>query len=237
MKSSGLSSVLGRIFQIFLKWGSGNPNGEVSRVARAGERAAEMEVEITTGLVHDFSMRIGRWIGIGSVMLGLGGCLGPTAPQAPMETVLSVDLDRYVGLWHEVGRLPNGFQRPDDRDTTASYTKLPGGKIEVRNATLGSNGRARAVRGVAKPVPNSGNAKLRVSFFGPFYGDYWIIGLDEENYRWAVVGHPSRRYLWFLSRSPTPAAEDMTSMRQIALKQGYSLENLITPDPASIGRE
>jgi apolipoprotein D and lipocalin family protein len=193
----------------------------------------EMEVEKLRGLAEFLFMKNCWWVLAGSLGLGLGGCVGMKEKEPALETVTRVDLDRYAGVWHEVGRLPNWFQRPGDRDTTATYTKLAGGKIEVRNATLGADGRRREVRGVAKPVPNSGDAKLRVSFFGPFFGDYWIIGLEEKNYRWAVVGHPSRKYLWFLSRSPNPSSEELSAMRRVALGQGYSLENLITPTDAS----
>ena len=61
----------------------------------------------------------------------------------------------------------------------------------------------RTIVGRATVVPGSNNARLKVRFFGPFAGDYWIIGLDEKNYSWALVGHPSRRFLWILSREPT----------------------------------
>jgi apolipoprotein D and lipocalin family protein len=168
-------------------------------------------------------------------LLFFAGCA--TSPPPP-ATVPQVDPARYAGTWHEVARLPNWFQKPTDRDTTATYRLLPDGKIEVINSTTKQAGQRRDIRGTATPVPGSHNAKLKVRFFGPFAGDYWIIGLDPIDYQWAVVGHPSRKYLWFLSRSPTPATADLQKMRAAALAAGYSpasLTQLITPPdyPAS----
>ena len=81
-----------------------------------------------------------------------------------------------------------------------------------------ANGRAWA-------VPGGGNAQLKVSFFWPFRSDYWIIGLDE-NYRWAVVGNPNRKYLWILARTPELPADQLERALQAARAQGYDLEQL-----------
>lgn len=161
----------------------------------------------------------------------LTACASRPAP-APMTTVPSVDISRYTGTWHEAARLPNRFQRHSDRDTTATYTLRPDGRLTVLNATTRADGARKQIRGTASVVPGSGNARLRVTFFWPFTGDYWIIGLDEKTYEWAVVGHPSRNYLWFLTRSPQPAPEIMAKMRQTALAQGYTLDRLIVASPA-----
>ncbi len=173
-----------------------------------------------------------------AVLLGLfctaifGGCaIRHALPE--VTTVPSVDLVHYTGLWHEVGRLPNFFQRDTDRHTTATYTSRPDGRIDVLNSTTRADGLRKQIRGIASVVPDSGNAKLRVSFFWPLAGDYWIIGLDNTGYQWAVVGHPSRNYLWFLARNPTPPEEVMEKMRQIALEQGYNLDKLILAKPFS----
>jgi apolipoprotein D and lipocalin family protein len=85
-------------------------------------------------------------------------------------------------------------------DTQASY-RLEGDIVRVRNRCRRSDGGIAEANGVAKVVEGSGNAKLRVSFFRPFYGNYWILALDP-NYRWVLVGEPSRDYGWVLSRSP-----------------------------------
>lgn len=145
---------------------------------------------------------------------------------APVTTVASVDLARYLGLWHEAARLPMRFQRQCVADTTAQYGLLENGKISVTNRCRTKDGSFDQANGKAKVVENSGNARLKVSFFWPFSGDYWVIGLDQE-YRWAVVGDPERKYLWILSRSnPMPAAE-LAAAKQIALAQGYDLTTLL----------
>jgi len=120
----------------------------------------------------------------------------------PLRVVSFVDLKRYVGKWYEIARYPNRFQN-GCVGTTATYTIRKDGKIDVlnqcRKGTL--DGEISSVKGTARVVDNKTNAKLKVSFFWPFSGHYWIIDLGE-NYDYAVVGHPDRKYLWILSRSP-----------------------------------
>lgn len=148
---------------------------------------------------------------------------------APVTTVASVDLQRYLGLWHEAARLPMWFQRQCVADTTAQYGLLENGKISVTNRCRTKDGSFDQAQGKASVVENSGNARLRVSFFWPFFGDYWVIGLDPE-YRWAVVGEPKRKSLWILSRiNPMPASE-LAAAKQIALAQGYDLTTLLVND-------
>lgn len=121
--------------------------------------------------------------------------------EPPLTTVASVDVDRYLGLWFEIARLPNGFQK-DCEAVTATYSKREDGLIRVVNqcgAIPGS--RSREAVGKAKIVDTATNAKLKVSFFGPFWGDYWIIDLKDD-YSRAIVGEPSGRYLWVLARDP-----------------------------------
>lgn len=113
-----------------------------------------------------------------------------------------VDLTRYIGTWYEIARYENSFQK-DCIATTATYSIRPDGNIRVlnqcRQGTL--DGSLKSAEGRAWVVDTATNAKLKVSFFWPFSGDYWIIELGEQ-YEYAVVGHPSRKYLWILSRSP-----------------------------------
>ena len=124
------------------------------------------------------------------------------ADRAPLEVVDSVDLDRYLGTWYEIASYPAWFQR-DCTAVTAEYGLRDDGLISVVNSCRkGSlDGKLKRSKGRAKVVDSDTNAKLKVSFFGPFWGDYWIIDLDPD-YQWAVVGVPSRKYLWILSRSP-----------------------------------
>ena len=121
----------------------------------------------------------------------------------PLETVEWVDIQRYLGLWYEIARLPNRFER-DCEGVTAEYSLRDDGRITVRNSCReGSlDGEVKVANGRARIVDSDTNAKLEVSFFGPFWGDYWIIGLADD-YSLALVGEPSGRYLWILARTPT----------------------------------
>jgi len=120
----------------------------------------------------------------------------------PLQVFSYVDLNKYLGTWYEIARYPNRFQE-GCVGTSATYTLLPNGKIGVlnqcRKGTL--DGEMSSAIGKAWVVDKETNAKLKVSFFWPFSGDYWIIDLGK-NYEYAVVGHPGRKYLWILSRKP-----------------------------------
>ncbi len=157
------------------------------------------------------------------------GCLflGACASREPLATVPKVDLKRYAGTWHEVARYPNYFQRHCARDVTAEYVAQPDGSIKVTNSCVQADGKTEKVVGRATVVPDSGNAKLKVSFFGPFTGDYWVIALDEKDYSWAVVGHPSRKYLWVLAREPKLPAATYTRILKLISEHGYDTSRLI----------
>jgi apolipoprotein D and lipocalin family protein len=120
----------------------------------------------------------------------------------PLEVVSFVDLDRYLGKWYEIARLPAFFQRKCAA-STAIYTKRDDGLIGVLNECRekSSNGKVQRIEGKAWVEDTNTNAKLRVRFFWPFSGDYWIIELDR-NYQYVVVSEPNRKYLWILSRTP-----------------------------------
>jgi len=134
------------------------------------------------------------------------GCAPTTTARlrlGEVQTVKQVDLSRYVGTWYEIASFPQSFQR-DCTGTTAIYTIRSDGEIDVLNRChKGSlTGKVDTAQGRARIVDKTTNAKLEVSFFRPFWGDYWIIDLGS-NYEYAVIGHPSRDYLWILSRTPT----------------------------------
>ena len=154
-----------------------------------------------------------------AALAGLVGCSSPP-PGPPLPTVAAVDLDRYLGTWYEVAVVPNRFQKQCVADTQACY-RLQGDVIEVFNRCRQSDGTVSEVTGVAKPVTGSANAKLRVSFFRPFYGDYWVLALPED-YRWALVGEPSRSYGWVLSRTPQIAPADLAVVLARAEHLGYT---------------
>jgi len=152
---------------------------------------------------------------------------------APLTSVSTVDLKRYIGRWYEIARYPNRFQRDCASDTTAEYELKPNGKVRVVNTCRKSDGAAKKASGTAKVVDPS-NARLKVTFFWPFYGDYWIIGLDPE-YRWAVVGEPGRKYLWILSRTPHMSEADYQQAVEQARAAGYDPQRLVkTPQSAGL---
>jgi apolipoprotein D and lipocalin family protein len=144
----------------------------------------------------------------------------------PLQTVSHVDLDRYIGLWYEIGRYPNSFQK-GCKDSTAVYTLRPDGKIDVVNSCRNEqDGRLREAKGRAWVVDTNNNARLKVSFFWPFRGDYWIIDLGRD-YEYAVVGTPNRKYLWILSRTPEMHPDILEKIVQNVEKQGFVRSNLL----------
>ncbi|MBK6849084.1 MAG: lipocalin family protein [Proteobacteria bacterium] len=136
------------------------------------------------------------------------GCATSTTERLrlpPLQTVARVELSRYLGTWYEIANFPQRFQRGCTA-TMATYTLRADGDLEVLNrCRKGSlDGKEKSALGRARVVDSTTNAKLEVSFFRPFWGDYWIIDLGAD-YEHAVVGHPGRDYLWILARQPTLA--------------------------------
>ena len=135
-------------------------------------------------------------------LLDLLSCSG-ARPVPDLPVVSRVDLERYAGTWYEIASYPNRFQK-DCVATKATYSLLPDGKVRVRNECRRGSLQAEwdSAEGTAWVVDPATNAKLKVRFFWPFRGDYWILELGRD-YEYAVVGTPSREYLWVLSRAPT----------------------------------
>ena len=131
------------------------------------------------------------------------GCGAYAADQAPLTVVNSVYLERYLGKWYEIASYPAWFQK-GCTGTTAEYSLLPDGRIRVINRCFKKrlDGPLKESKGKGEVVDTKTNAKLKVWFFWPFKGDYWIIDLASD-YSWVVVGTPSRKYLWILSRTPS----------------------------------
>lgn len=125
----------------------------------------------------------------------------------PLQTVPYVDLNKYTGKWYEIASYPQRFQQ-GCLCTTAEYTLSDKGYIIVENRCNKEHidGKPAYIKGKAFVVANSGNAKLKVQFFWPFFGKYWIIDLAED-YSYAVVSHPNRNFLWILSRTPMMTEE------------------------------
>lgn len=148
---------------------------------------------------------------------------------SPLPTVSAVDPDRYLGRWYEIARLENRFEKGCE-GVTADYAWRDDGMISVLNACRKESpaGEAKTARGRARIVDPTTNAKLKVSFFGPFWGDYWIIDLAED-YSRSIVGEPSGRYLWILSRTPTISEQSRSEALTRLEALGYDTSKLYFP--------
>jgi apolipoprotein D and lipocalin family protein len=156
--------------------------------------------------------------------------------HAPLPTVQQIDLRRYAGTWHEIARLPESFEAACDGQPSAHYA-LRGDRIEIINRCPGRAGRERVSRGVARVVPGSGNAKLKVTMLPswlqwlPFaWADYWVLYVDER-YDAALVGHPDRRHLWILSRSRSMRPEQLAALMRFAGDLQFPVERLQVAHP------
>ena len=163
---------------------------------------------------------------LGGLVLTLSACAGAPKDMPPLEVVDSVDLERYLGTWYEIASYPAWFAK-ECTATTAEYSALEDRKIRVVNRCRKGNldGPQKEAKGKAEVVDTVTNAKLKVWFFWPFKGNYWILDLDED-YQWAVVGEPSRKYLWILSRTPTMDDDLYEAIVGRVVQQGYDPSRL-----------
>jgi len=147
--------------------------------------------------------------------------------QKVPTVVSSVDLTRYVGKWYEIARLPTFFERKL-KCASATYTLRPDGRITVLNAGnyIDDPKKSTSTTGVAWVPDKNSPAKLKVQFFWPFSGDYWIMYLDKD-YRYVLVGDPDVKYLWILSRDKTMDDATYNMLLQKAVDNGYSVETII----------
>ena len=165
----------------------------------------------------------------------LSGCAGVLSKHAVGNTAVPqpakpVELSRYLGHWYELARYEQGFQKDCD-GVTADYAMRSDGKISVLNKCRKPDGALKQAEGKAKIVDPVTNAKLKVSFFGPFYGDYWVLD-HADDYSWAIVGEGSDRYLWILSREANPGPAKLDSLIARAAALGYDTAMLrITKQP------
>jgi apolipoprotein D and lipocalin family protein len=153
---------------------------------------------------------------------GLGACTSmPVGNTAVPEPSKPVDFARYQGRWYEFARYENRFER-DCAGVTAEYARRPDGLISVLNTCrVGApDGPVKTAKGKAKPVGDAKGAKLKVSFFGPFYGDYWVLDRADD-YSWAIVGEGSGKYLWVLTREAVPAPEVRQALTTRVAGLGY----------------
>jgi apolipoprotein D and lipocalin family protein len=158
-----------------------------------------------------------------------------SAAALPNQPVSTLDLDRYAGQWHEIAHLPMFFQRKCLGAVTASYTPMPDGTINVHNSCNTRRG-TQTVDGVAKIVDGQ-PAAFKVRFAPAWLGwlprawaDYWVIDVAPD-YQWAVIGSPSRKYLWVLARRPDMQRALFESILDRARRRGYAVEKLVIMAP------
>ena len=157
----------------------------------------------------------------GAALFFISSCASPSA----LETVDNLETQRYLGTWYEIARLPNRFEG-DLTCVTANYKLADNGNIIVTNRGYNTDkatwkedvGRARK----RKDAPNS---QLRVSFFWPFEGDYYVVALGDD-YEYAVVGDPSRKYFWILSRTPEISDRLYQDLLKLGKGLGFATENV-----------
>ncbi|MDY0042320.1 MAG: lipocalin family protein [Desulforhabdus sp.] len=146
--------------------------------------------------------------------------------EYPVHTVDHVDLQRFQGRWYEIAAVPAWFEK-ECRCTVSEYSYVDE-QLKVKNSCR-KNGKNSTMTAVAYPAPDSGNSQLRLQYFWPLKRDYWIIARDED-YQYAVIGHPTRKYLWLLAREPFMDEAVYKSMVETARAKGYDVSKLIRTD-------
>lgn len=144
------------------------------------------------------------------------------AQKVDNSTITNLEPERYLGKWYEIARYDHKFERGLNY-ATANYSLMNDGKIRVVNSGL-KNGKLKSSVGKAKFTDNPG--LLRVSFFGPFYSDYRIMMLSKD-YKYALVGSKSAKYLWILSRTPAVPEGTLNQILVEAANRGYDISKLI----------
>jgi apolipoprotein D and lipocalin family protein len=168
------------------------------------------------------------WPLLAMASLALSACAGKAGPvgnRAVPSPAKAVELDKYLGRWYEIGRYEAPFQKGCEA-VTADYSLNADGTLRVLNSCQKGSltGKLSTAKGKAKIVPGTRNAQLRVSFFGPFYGDYWVLD-HADDYSWSIVGEPSGRYLWMLARvaQPSDGVRGLLKARVIGLGYDWAL--------------
>jgi apolipoprotein D and lipocalin family protein len=160
------------------------------------------------------------------LLMLMPGCTGLPPGAKP---VTGFELNRYLGKWHEIARLDHSFER-GLTEVTAEYTLRDDGGVSVLNSGYNAEtGQRQSAEGKAYFIESPDVGRLKVSFFGPFYGAYNIIALDKVNYSYAMIAGPDRDYLWVLSRTPTLDKNILQALIDQAQSLGFATQNLIYP--------
>ena len=168
---------------------------------------------------------------VATLSVGSGGLA--QAETQPLPTIKSLDLQRFLGKWHEIALIPNRFQRKCVRDTEAEYAAGESAELVVRNRCVTADGTVDVAIGVARRVAPDDSARLQVRFapaslawLPMVWGDYWVIGLADD-YRYAVIGEPSRSFLWILARGTALSSTDQNAIDSLLRAVGYDPQRLV----------
>jgi apolipoprotein D and lipocalin family protein len=179
-----------------------------------------------------------RWKKLSVAILALiatvlqSACMG--VPEG-VDVVDGFELDRYLGTWYEIARLDHSFERGMSNITATYSLRDDGGVAVVNRGYKVAKGEWDDAEGKAYFVGESDVGRLKVSFFGPFYGAYNIIELDKENYEYSMVVGPDSNYLWILARSPDIHPDLLTTLVEKARRLNFPVDEIIYVDHAGIG--
>jgi apolipoprotein D and lipocalin family protein len=161
-------------------------------------------------------------LGIIATILALFGC---GEKDSDLKAVEFVDAEKYMGTWYDVASFPQRFQK-NCKCTTAEYALIDEKTVKVYNRCINKeNGKVQDISGKAFIVDTKTNAKLKVQFFWPFKGDYWIIELAED-YSYAVVSEPGKDYLWILSRTPQMPEDQLEGIIERLAEKGFDVDRI-----------
>ena len=162
-----------------------------------------------------------------AVLLLVVGC---TDVPDGLQPVTRFELERYLGKWYEIARLDHSFER-NLSQVTADYSLRQDGGVEVVNQGFNQkSGKWEMITGKAFFIGKENVGSLKVSFFGPFYGGYHVITLDQQDYSYAMVAGPSRSYLWVLSRNKTLDSTILEELVGKAKQWRFETDKLIYVD-------
>jgi apolipoprotein D and lipocalin family protein len=174
---------------------------------------------------------------LAALCLSLGTLTAAAQTLAPLNTVPSVDVPRYMGTWYEIAKYPNWFQKKCVSSTSATYSLQADGQVQVLNRCKTAKGEWSEALGQARQIGRANSPRLQVrfapswlSFIPLVWGNYWIIDLDPQ-YQWVVVSEPSREYLWILSRTPELPAATYQSLLDKLAANGFDLQRIQPSSP------
>jgi lipocalin len=143
-----------------------------------------------------------------------------------VNTNINVDVQRYCKTWYEIARFTHTFEKNLQR-VTATYSIVNDHKIAVLNKGFTPDNRLKQIRGKAWIPDKNITSKLKVQFFWPFAANYWIIYLDNE-YHYAIIGGPTKKYLWILADKPKIEQDVYNNLVSVAKNLGYDITKLQT---------